>query len=86
MRVSECACCGVVGRLDERGLLAGCRDRAAREGRLGDYPTERELADEDLLFLIEDLRLSHAAAAERLRVTKRAVTRRLAALRRQVMT
>lgn len=47
-RYGECACCGTEGPLTGRGLVRPCERRYRAEGTLGEWPTERELVEEDV--------------------------------------
>lgn len=73
-RVNECACCGEVGRLSARGLIASCTARYRELDRLEEWPTSRELVAEDVRMVLAT-GARYVEVASRCGVTKRTVVR-----------
>ena len=83
-RYGECACCGREGHLNGRGLLRRCANRHRADGRLEEWPTERELIEEDIRMVLAT-GVEYAVVAARCGVTPRTVCRVVARWRLAVV-
>lgn len=73
-RYGECACCGTEGPLTGRGLVPRCEYWYRTTGQLGEWPTDRELVEEDVRMVLAT-GVEYAVVAARCGITKRTVCR-----------
>lgn len=76
-RYGECACCGAVGPLSGRGLVRHCQRRYQAADLLDEWPTERELVEEDVRMVLAT-GVPYRVVAARCGVSERRVLRILA--------